>query len=397
MVKRFVIAFVLVALIAGGLVGFNIFRDRAIEQYFANAPQQTITVSAVRVEKGSWTPVIEAIGTVKAADGVDLTVETAGVVREINFDTNQRVEKGELLVQLDDAAERADLQAAQAQARLDEQALERARELQERGVGSSVSVDNARAAASASRAQVAKLEAILDQKQLRAPFSGVIGLPRVDIGQYVSPGTVVATLQDIDTMHVDFTVPERERDRLKVGQRVRLGTTEEDLGFTGSIIGIDPKIDPATRLVSVRAVIDNSDRRLSPGQFARVQVVLPEEEGVIWLPQTAIVTSLYGDYVYEIVAAGRQSSEQGSDSTPARSGEAVAAPSGQGDEGDRLVIKQVFVKTGRRSGGRVEIVKGLSPGARVVSAGQNRLSSGMAVRIDNTINPDGGERLAVGG
>lgn len=371
MLKRFIIAFVLVALVAGGLVGYNIFRERAIEQYFANAPQQTMTVSAVTARKGAWTPTVEAIGTVKAANGVDLNVETAGIVREIRFEANQLVEKGDLLVQLDDAAERADLQAARTQAELDQQALERARELRERGVGSNVSVETARATASASRAQVAKLQAVLDQKQLRAPFRGVIGLPRVDIGQYISPGTVVATLQDIETMHVDFTVPEQQRDRLKIGQAVRLGVTAEDFPFDGSVIGIDPKVDPATRLVSLRAVIDNSQSRLSPGQFVRVQVELPKEEGVISLPQTAVVTSLYGDYVYRIV--------------PAESG------SGQGGkkEKPRLVIKQEFVQTGRHSGGSVEIVKGISAGERVVSAGQNRLSNGMPVTIDNTINPTG--------
>jgi membrane fusion protein (multidrug efflux system) len=245
MIKRFLIAIVLLVIVAGGLVGFNLYRDKAIEDFFANMPAQTVTVSTVTVEPASWTPVIDAIGTVSASRGVDLTVETTGIVKEMNIATNQRVEEGEVLLLLDDAVQQADLAATKAQAALDRQALERAMELRERGVGAAVTLQAAEAAASASAAQVQKLEAVLQQKQLRAPFAGKLGIPRVDEGQYLTPGVAVVTLQDIDTMRADFTVPEQQLVQLRIGQKVRLTADGDDTAFAGEITGIDPKIDPS--------------------------------------------------------------------------------------------------------------------------------------------------------
>jgi membrane fusion protein (multidrug efflux system) len=366
MIKRFLIAIVLLVIVAGGLVGFNLYRDKAIEDFFANMPAQTVTVSTVTVAPEVWTPVIDAIGTVSASRGVDLTVETTGIVKELNIATNQRVEEGEVLVRLDDAVQQADLAATRAQAALEKQALERALELRERGVGSAVALQSAEAAASASAAQVQKLEAVLQQKQLRAPFAGKLGIPRVDEGQYLTPGVAVVTLQDIDTMRADFTVPEQRMAQLRIGQKVRLTADGDDTVFAGEITGIDPKVDPSSRLVSVRAAIDNPDGRLTPGQFVRINVELPQEDGVIALPQTAVVTSLYGDYVY-----------------------AARPKEGQEGEGDAqaLEARQIFVTVGRRSGRNVEIVSGLSEGDVVVTAGQNRLSNGTPLAIDNTLDP----------
>ncbi|MBN8245444.1 efflux RND transporter periplasmic adaptor subunit [Nitratireductor aquimarinus] len=365
MIKRLLIAIVLLAVLAGGIVGFNMFRDQAIEQFFANMPVPTVTVSTVEAEEARWTPSIEAIGTVNANQGVDLTVETTGIVTDILFEANQQVEKDQILLQLEDNVQQADLSASRTQAALDKQALDRARELRSRGVSSGASLDNAEAAAQASAAQVEKAEAVVQQRQLRAPFSGTIGIPRVDRGQYLSPGTIVATLQDTETMRADFTVPEQRLGLLKIGQPVRLWLNSGNDVFEGTITGIDPKVDPSSRLVSVRARIDNTAGKLTPGQFVQVGVILPEEDGVISLPQTAVVTSLYGDYVY-----------------------AVRKPkdAGEGDE-EKLETRQVFVKVGRRSGDRIEISSGVEPGDIIVTAGQNRLSSGTPVKIDNQINP----------
>lgn len=361
MIKRFLIAIVLLALLGGGVVGFNMFRDQAIENFFANMPVATVTVSTVTTEEATWTPSIDTIGTVSASRGVDLTVEVTGIVRELDFSANQKVEQGQVLVQLDDVVQQANLAAARTQAALDKQALDRAVELQQRGVGSTVSLQAAEAASAASAAQVEGLEAVLQQKQLRAPFAGTVGIPRVDEGQYLSPGVSVVTLQDLDTMRADFTVPEQRLSQLSIGQPVRLTVEGVEDAFAGEIAGIDPKIDPASRLVSIRATIENTDGRLTPGQFARIFVELPSEEGVIALPQTAVVTSLYGDYVYVVRDA-------------------------EGEE-DKLETRQVFVTVGRRSGRQVEISDGLEPGQQVVTAGQNRLSNGTPVAVDNTVNP----------
>lgn len=390
MILRFIIAFVLVVLVCGGIVGFNMFRDQAIQDFFANMPVAPVTVSTIKVEPIEWTPGIEAIGTVAAARGVDLTVEAAGVVKEIRFKSNQRVTQGDVLVQLDDAVQRADLEAAKTQAALDQQRLERAMELQKRRVGSDVAVDEAQAASSASKSQVAKLQAVLDQRQLRAPFSGTIGIPRIDVGQYLSPSQVVATLQDLETMRADFSVPEQRLAQLEIGQPVRFGVTTNDMPFTGSIVGIDPKVDPATRLVAVRAEITNPQGLLSPGQYVQARVQLPAESDVIALPQTALVSSLYGDYIYVVRpkegAAAAGSAGEAAGQAVGQEGEA-APEKAEGEQAPVLVARQIFVKPGRRNQNRVEVTEGVKPGDEVVTAGQNRLSNGAVVVIDNTIDP----------
>jgi len=385
MILRFVVAFVLVVLVCGGIVGFNMFRDQAIEDFFANMPVAPLTVSTVKVEPIQWTPGIEAIGTVAAARGVDLAVEAAGIVKEIRFESNQRVKQGDVLVQLDDGVQHADLEAAKTQAALDLQRLDRAIELQKKRVGSDVAVDEAQAAASASKSQVAKLQAVLDQRQLKAPFSGTIGIPRIEVGQYLSPSQGVATLQDLDTMRVDFSVPEQQLALLKMGQPVRFGVTTGDMPFTGSITGIDPKVDPATRLVAVRAEIANPQGLLSPGQYVQVRVELPAEDDVIALPQTALVSSLYGDFIYVVQPAEAAKPAEGTD---------AAAPAAEEAKAPVLKAKQIFVKPGRRNQGRIEITEGVKPGDEVVTAGQNRLSNGAVVTIDNTIQPTGGAQQA---
>ncbi|TIW56291.1 MAG: efflux RND transporter periplasmic adaptor subunit, partial [Mesorhizobium sp.] len=152
-------------------------------------------------------------------------------------------------------------------------------------------LDAARAAADASAAQVNKLQAVLDQKQLSAPFGGTVGIPKIDIGQYLAPGNSVVTIQDLDTMRVDFTVPEQQLPLLKIGQTVKLGSSLADMSFAGSIRGIDPKIDPASRLVSIRGEVANPEGKLTPGQFVQIRVELPQEDNVISVPQTAVTTS----------------------------------------------------------------------------------------------------------
>ena len=324
MIKRFIIALVLLVLVVGGIVGFNMFRDKAISDFFANMPVQPLTVSTVEVEPMTWTPDIQAIGT----------------------------------------------------------------------VGAETSVEQAQAAAAASAAQGAKLEAVLEQKRLVAPFKGTLGIPRIDVGQFVQPGTTVATLQDLDTMRADFSVPEQRLTEIEIGQPVRFGLNENDLPFEGKIIGIDPKVDPNTRLVFVRAEIENPEGKLSPGQFVQVRVLLPREDGVIAVPQTAVVTSLYGDYVYAVRPAeekerdaAAQPAASGGEAAPAE-GEAPAAqqPAAQG-EAPKLQARQIFVKIGRRSGGRIEITEGLKAGDQIITAGQNRISNGAPIVIDNTVQP----------
>lgn len=425
--RIFIIIVVLVVLVivVGGIVGFNFLRDNGIKQYFATMKPPAATVSTTIAKPSNWTPGVEAIGTVRAVRGVDLTVETAGIVKEIPFHANEKVASNAVLLQLDDAVERADLEAQKAQAALDQVSLNRAIELTRRGVGSDSTLDSARAAASASASQVTRLQAVLDQKQLTAPFAGTVGIPKIDLGQYIAPGTSVVTLQDLDTMRADFTVPEQDLQLLKIGQTVRLGLGGDDKPFAGAIRGIDPKIDPSSRLVSIRAEVANPDGKLTPGQFVQVRVELPEEQNVLVLPQTALTTSLYGDYIFVVQPAkaaapapaakpeekpaaaatdkpadakladamkpAADAMKPAADATKpaADAAKPAADPAKPAAEGDKpaLVLEQVFVKPGRRNQGMVEIVEGLKAGDEVVTAGQNRLFNGMSVNVDNTIDP----------
>ncbi|WP_457089957.1 efflux RND transporter periplasmic adaptor subunit [Microvirga sp. P5_D2] len=364
MKRRIVVSlvFLFAILLCAGLVGFNFFRDKMIGDFFANMQQPPQTVTAAKVEAKTWTPSISAIGTARAANGVELAFETPGIVKEIKFKANQSIRQGDVLVQLDDTVERADIQDVQANVKTAESNFERARSLSSRGYGTEANLDQASALLAAARSRLARLEATIEQKALKAPFSGVIGIPRVDVGQYLQPGSVIASFQDLDSMKVDFTVPEQMAQNVKLGQEVRLGVSDTQLPFKGRITGKDPRVDPKTRLVSVQALIeDNKERALLPGQFLHVEVILPQEPNVITVPQTAVITSLYGDYVYTI--------EQ-----EEKAGNQVQ------------VARQVFVKTGRRRGGTLEVLSGIQAGQQVVASGQNKLQAGATVKIDNTID-----------
>ena len=406
MIKRFIIALVLLVLVCGGIVGFNIFRSQMIANFFANMPQQTVAVSTTEVVPTTWRPGIEAVGTVVARQGVDVASQASGVVSEILFEANQRVEAGAVLVRIESAVEQAELIAARAAVTRDQQNLERARELATRGVNSEATLEQAQAQLDTSRSTLERVQAVLEQKDIKAPFTGIIGIPRIDIGQYMTPGSVIATLQDLDTMKVDFTVPEQRLQAIEIDQPVLFGLTRESMPYQGAISGIDPKIDPQSRLISVQAVVANSDGLLRPGQFINVEVQLAEETNVVALPQTAVVTSLYGSYVYVVqekqpdaaapAADGAEATEAPpantpaeGDAAPAEGAEAPAAgAAAPAAAGPTLVARQVFVETGRRNGTRVEILSGLEPGAQVVTAGQNRLSNGSPVTVDNTVDPE---------
>lgn len=363
MKRRIVVSlvFLLAVGLCAGLIWFNFFRDRMIVQFFAGMKRPAQVVSAVDASTRDWAPGIGAIGTARAEFGVQLPVEIAGVVREIRFKANDRVNKGDVLVQLDDRIERADLVDADAAVKLAEANLERATTLKTRGFNTETSYDQAVAQLATARSRLQRIQAIIDQKALNAPFAGIIGIPRIDPGQYLQAGTTVATLQNLDTMKVDFTVPEQAAARVKLDQPVRFGTTENDLSISGHITGIDPRVDPQSRLVSVRAVVDdNKAANVQPGQFLRVRIDLPAEPNVLTVPQTAVVSSLYGDYVFV------------AEPDPANAGQFVA--------------KQVFVKVGRREGRDAEILSGVEQGQKVVVSGQNKLQAGAPVKIDNTID-----------
>ncbi|WP_018181493.1 efflux RND transporter periplasmic adaptor subunit [Kaistia granuli] len=388
--KRFILAAILlivVVAICGSLIWFNFFRNKMIEQFFATMQAPVVTISAVTVEPAQWTPGIEAVGTAAASEGVDVAVQAGGIIEKILFKANDKVEKDQLLVQIDDAVERAGLVSANTAVAVSQDALSRAQALLQRNVSTVASLQDAQNNLDKAKGALQQLEATLDQKAIKAPFAGTIGIPKIDVGQYAQPGTVVATLQNLDKMKVNFTVPEQELGSLKIGQTARFGLKEDDLGFKGTITGIDPKIDAASRLVTVQAILDNPDGTLRPGQFIRVRVDLPVEDNVIALPQTAVTISLYGAYVYAVEDAPAAAAAAPADPAKAEAGKAEEAKPAPATAGPGLVAKQIFVTPGRRSGDMIEIVEGVKPGMRIVTSGQNKLSSGSSVAIDNSVQP----------
>lgn len=357
MFKRLFIAVILLGLVVGGIVWFKYFRDEMIAQFLGGMVPAPVPVTVEPVEPVTWHPGIDAVGTALAARGVDLAIEAGGLVRAVSFAANDSVTEGQNLVQIDDASERASLVAAEAALKLAEEEAARAATLSERGVGAARTVESTTAQVESTRAQVAQVRTALDAKKLSAPFGGVIGIPRIEVGQYVTPGTVYATLQDLGSMRVDFSVPEQQIGNLVMGGAVTVASEVGDFTASGTIIGIEPRVDPNSRLVSVRAEVANASGNLVPGQFLRVRIALPAEEGVLAVPQTAVTSSLYGDSVYVI------------------RGEAEA----------ELKVEQVFVQVGRRSGARIEVMDGLAAGDRVVTSGQNRLNPGARVTIDTSV------------
>lgn len=366
MFKRLFIAVILLGLVVGGIVWFKYFRDGMIAQFLSGMVPPPVPVTAETVEVVTWEPGIDAIGTALAARGVDLAIESGGLVREILFAANDQVTEGQALVQIDDDSERASLAAAEAGLGVAETDLRRAQTLNSRGVGAANTVETSEAQTESARASVTQVQTALDSKRMTAPFAGIIGISKIEVGQYVTPGTIFATLQDLSQMQVDFAVPEQQISALVLGREIAVATEVGDFSAKGRIIAIEPRIDPSSRLVSVRAEVDNPEGKLFPGQFLRVRIALPVEEGVIALPQTAVSSTLYGDSIYVV-----------------QPGEA---------EGE-LVVDQVFVTLGRRSGARIEVVEGIEAGQQVVTSGQNRLTDGAKVVIDTsvTLNAPAGE------
>lgn len=376
---------IIVGAICGLLIFMNLFFDKATAEFFANMKRPVVTVSAIEVQPTTWKPGISAVGTVAASQGVDVSVQAGGIVEQILFKANDKVEKGQLLVQIDDAVDRAGLASAKTSVSVAQDALTRSQALLDRKVGTIASLQDSQNNLDKAKGALQQIEATVDQKAIKAPFAGTIGIPKIDVGQYVQPATVIATLQDLDTMKVNFTVPEQQLGSLKIGQTAKFGLTENKLNYTGQITGIDPKIDQASRLVTLQALVSNSDGALRPGMFIHVRVDLPVENNVIAVPQTAVTISLYGTYVYVLDKAAPAAA-----AAPAAGGDGKAAAAQPAPAGPDLVAKQVFITTGRRSDDSIEVIKGLEAGEMIATSGQNKLSPGSPVAIDKDGEPPQG-------
>jgi membrane fusion protein (multidrug efflux system) len=366
MAKRMIIMLLIVGLVLGAIFAFEwVFLPGIKKQVlasFANPPQ---TVSTAVASAQSWQPELRAIGSLRAVRGADLSPQVGGTVSAIHFDSGADVKEGDLLIELSSADDVAKLNSLKAQAELARITLERdQRQLQAQAVSKQV-VDTDAQNYRSYQAQVAQQQATLDYKVIRAPFAGRLGIRQIDVGQYLAPGTPVVTLQSLDPIFVDFSLPQQDVAKVNVGQKVGVRVdTYADQVFAGTISAINAKVDPATRNVQVRATIGNPDRRLLPGMFANVTIDVGQPQNYITLPKTAVTYNPFGSTVYLVDDKGKDAKGQ-----------------------DQLVARQVFVTTGDTRGDQVAIVKGINPGDTVVTAGQIKLRNGSPLHIDNTVQP----------
>jgi membrane fusion protein (multidrug efflux system) len=333
-----------------------------IAKGFPAPPPTTITSTVAHFDE--WMPQIQAVGSLKPVHGADLSVEVAGIVAEVNFDSGGDVAAGSKLIRLIDTDDVAKLHTLQAQRDLWKANYARDQAQLQRQLISQAQFDITASNLKALDAQIAEQQAVVDKKSLRAPFAGHLGLRNVNVGQFINPGTVVATLQALDPIFFDFYMPQQTLDEIKVGQPLTIKVdTYPDITFTGNITTIDPKVDPATRNVAVRATLPNPERKLLPGMFAQAILTTGVPQRYITLPQTAITFNPYGNVVYVL--------------------QQETGPDGK----SKLVAKQTIVNTGATRGDQIAVVSGLKEGDEVVSSGQMKLQNGSAVAVNNTIQP----------
>ena len=364
MLRWFIIVGLLLALLVGGLVGFNAFRSHMIAQFFATnkPPPTTVTVAEARSEL--IPNLLTAVGELAAVHQVNVTSDVSGRVTDILFTSGSDVKAGSPLVQLFDAPEQADLANFKAQATVAQLSLDRAKQLAARQFGPQATVDQAQAAYDQANAGIAKTQAIISQKLVRAPFDGELGVRHIEVGQYLTAGTQIVTLTDLSKLYANFTVTEKDSGQLKVGQPIRVGVDAyPGRTFEGKITAIEPQIATETRNIRVQATLDNPGHILKPGMFATTTVVLPDKPPVLTVPETAVDYTLYGDSVFLITEKK------------------------ENDGKTSLSAVRTFVRTGNRVGGRAEILSGLKPGDRVVAVGQLKLQSGAAVAISSDAPP----------
>jgi membrane fusion protein (multidrug efflux system) len=383
---------IVLVVVIGGLKAFGIYQ--MIQGFKAQGiPKQT--VSTAKVVEQDWKPTLTAIGNLRAVRGADLANELAGVVDDIHFQSGQEIKAGALLVQLRNGDDVARLEALKASADLAQTIANRDKQQLDAQAISQATYDTSAANLKTAKAQVAEQQALVDKKTIRAPFAGQLGIRAIDAGQYLAPGTKIVTLQQLDPIYVDFTLPQQALAQIAVGQTVSARSdTYPDLVFKGEISAIDPIVDTDTRNVQVRATVKNPKHQLLPGMYASVSVEVGQSQPYITLPQSAIAFNPYGETVFVITTAAKLKAEQDAKRKQAaaasgaeqenKKGGGAAAPE---PEGDMLVAKQIFVTVGPTRGDQIAILKGLKVGDEIVTSGQMKLKTGTAVNIDNTVQP----------
>jgi len=366
MIKRMVIMLVAVAIVFGGIFGFQLFKAAMIKKFITALSNPPQTISAAKAGLSEWQAKIEAIGSLRAVKGADLSLELPGVVESISFNSGDDVAEGAPLLKLRTADDVARLESLQAMAALSEITYERDQKQFKMQAVSQATLDTDAANLKNAQAQVVQQQAIIEKKFLRAPFAGHLGIRAVDLGQYLGPGTVIVTLQALDPIFVDFFVPQQSVDQVRLGLpvTVKIDAFKEQI-FAGEISAINPKVETGSRNIQIRATLKNPDHKLLPGMYATVDIATGAPRNYVTLPQTAITYNPYGDTVYVVVDG------KGSDA----------------DGKPQLIARQTFVTVGPTRGDQVAVLKGIEDGDMVVTGGQIKLHNGSVVLIDNSITP----------
>ena len=364
MAKRMILMLVVVALVIGAL-GFVKFKQiqTAIAQGSSFQPPPEAVTTIVAAED-KWPATLTAIGTVAAVQGVTVSADLPGTIDRIAFDSGKPVRAGAVLVQLDTRQERAQLAAVEAQRNLAQQNIDRMRGLLQEQVISRAEYDRAAAEDKQSDARVAEIRAAIERKTIRAPFSGMLGIRQVNLGQYLSGGDPIVSLQSLNPIYVNFGLPQQDAAQARVGRSVRI--TSDDLAgveFSGRVTAVDSIVNEATRNIQVQATLVNADGKLRPGMFVEAALVLGADRAVVALPASAVSYAPYGDSVFIV-----------SD---------LKSPDGQTYRG----VRQQFVKLGGSRGDQIAVVSGVKPGDEVVTSGVFKLRNGAAVLVNNKVKP----------
>ena len=363
MKKRMTLMIVALAVFvtAIGAVKYGQIKKGIAQQKSFQMPPEAVTTVVAKAEQ--WPTTLSAIGTVTAVQGVTVSADQPGIVDRIAFESGQRVNKGDLLVQLDVRQEKAQLAAAEAQLDWARVSLDRAKRLVETQIGSQEALDNADSQFKAAEAKVGELKATIERKTIRAPFTGILGIRQVNLGQYLQSGSPVVPLQSLQPIYVDFSVPQQEIARIRVGGDVRVTNNQAASASSGRITAIDSVIDPATRNIAVQATLPNPDSKLRPGMFVDTSMVLGDVQNLVAIPASSINHAPYGDSVYIV--------------------EEMKDQQGKTYKG----VRQQFVKVGPGRGDQVAVLSGIKPGEEIVTSGVFKLRNGAPVQVNNQTQP----------
>ena len=361
-VWKVVLGLFAVLLLLGGIKAWQIMTLVSAGKKMVPPP---MTVTSAEVKLGDWQPMLSAVGSVSPVQGAMISAELAGTVAEIDFDSGKLVKKGEVLLQLDASAEEAQMRSAEADAELAKKDFERAQDLAARKVISPAELDAAQSKYSQKKAAVENMQSVIDKKKIRAPFDGIAGIRAVNPGQMVKVGDGLVSLQAMDRVYVDFSLPQQQLADVKQDLPVKVTTDAiPNREFEGKLTAINSAIDPATRNVSLQATLENSDHALRAGMFVRVKVLLPQQNQTLFIPSTAVSYAPYGNSVFVIEKKTDEKTQK-----------------------EALVLRQAFIRTGETRGDFVAVTDGAKAGEQVVSTGVFKLRNGMNVVIDNKLAP----------